>query len=252
MPLPSPRLLALLLVLACGSAASEPVTPYRPSVSTPAQLPAVGQLEFEAGALSTRDGEARRDSLPVLFKLAFSEQWGVLFGGDALVRQREDDGSSTRGLGDMNVTVKRAFVVDADTAYGLELTAKLPTAHAALGSGKADYTVNSIYSRDLGKLHLDANASLTRLGAPEAGSGRSQTVLAAAFSHPLSEHWSALAELSGSHRQGEHTAQLLVAAAYSPSKELTIDVGAAHGLTAASPDWSWFTGLVLPLGRVLR
>ena len=53
------------------------ITPYRPSVSTPAQLPSPGQLEFELGGLaSSFSGGARRDSLPYTFKLAFSDEWG--------------------------------------------------------------------------------------------------------------------------------------------------------------------------------
>ena len=246
--------LALLLAgIAHGAFADDTagVTPYRPSVSTPAQLPAVGQLEYEAGFLSTRDGGARRDSVPVLFKLAFSEQWGVLVGGDAYVSARDGSGARARGLGDTEVVLKRAFLVDSATAFGVELAAKLPTAKDSMGSGKADYTLNTIFSKDIGKVHMDANANVTRLGAVDAGTGRNQTGLSASFSNEFAEHWGATAELSGTHRNGaDNTAQLLLAAAYSPSKRVTIDFGVAHGLNAASPDWSLFGGLVVPLGQL--
>jgi hypothetical protein len=249
-PLP----LALLLACAANGAVADDtgsVTPYRPSVSTPAQLPAVGQLEYEAGFLSTRQDGGRRDSMPVLFKLAFSEQWGVLVGGDAYVSARDASGARARGLGDVNLVLKRAFVIDSATAFGLELNAKLPTAKDSIGSGKADYTLNTIFSKDLGKVHMDANANVTRLGAFEAGTGRNQTGLSASLSTPVSERWGATAELSGTHRGGaDNTAQLLLAAAYSPSKRVTIDFGVAHGLNSASPDWSLFGGLVVPLGQL--
>ena len=248
--------LPMALALACvvhGAHADDDagVTPYRPSVSSPAQLPAVGQLEYEAGFLSTKDGGARRDSMPVLFKLAFSEQWGMLVGGDAYVSARDAGGARARGLGDINVVLKRAFVIDSATAFGLELEAKLPTAKDSIGSGKADYMLNTIFSKDLGKVHMDANANLTRLGAWDAGTGRNQTGLSASFSTEVAEHWGATAELSGTHRSGaDNTAQLLLAAAYSPNKQVTIDVGVAHGLNAASPDWSLFGGLVVPLAKL--
>jgi hypothetical protein len=248
-----PLLLALLACAANGAVAEEAgtVTPYRPSVSSPAQLPAVGQLEYEAGFLSARQDGGRRDSMPVLFKLAFSEQWGVLAGGDAYVSARDSDGVRARGLGDTTVTLKRAFIVDDATAFGLEFTTKIPTAKDSIGSGKADYTLNTIFSKDFGKVHMDANAELTRLGAIAPGAGRNLAGLSAAFSTPVSEHWGATAELSGTHRSGaDNTAQLLLAAAYSPSKRITIDVGAAHGLTAASPAWSLFGGVVVPLGQM--
>jgi hypothetical protein len=248
--------LPLALLLACianGARAAEPgtVTAYRPSVSTSAQLPAVGQLEYEAGFLSTRDGDTRRDSMPVLFKLAFSPQWGVLVGGDAYVSARDAGGARAHGLGDTQVVLKRAFLVDSATAFGLELAAKLPTAKDSLGSGKADYTFNTIVSRDLGKIHVDANANVTRLGAPDPGTGRNQTGLSAAFSTQFTDHWGATAEVSGTHQGGaDNTAQLLLAAGYSPSKRMTIDFGVAHGLTSASPDWSLFGGLVVPLAQL--
>lgn len=243
--------LALLLAgIGATSHADETaaVTPYRPSVSTPAQLPAVGQLEYEAGFLATRDHGERRDSMPVLFKYALSEQWGVLVGGDAFVSVRDADGHRARGLGDTELTIKRAFGIDDATAFGLEFGAKLPTAKDSIGSGKADYTVNTIYSRDIGKVHMDANANLTRLGAVDDGASRNQAGWSASFAIPAAEKWAATAELSGTRRSGaDHTAQLLLAGAWSPTKQLTIDVGVARGLTSASPQWSLFSGLVLPM-----
>lgn len=249
----SPLRLSLALLMAGASAGAladdtAAITPYRPSVSTPAQLPAVGQLEYEAGFLATRDHGERRNSIPVLFKYAFSEQWGVLIGGDAFVSVRDADGHRARGLGDTSVTLKRAFVIDSATAFGLEFGAKLPTAKDAIGSGKADYTVNSIYSQDIGKVHMDANASLTRLGAHDDGASRNQAGWSASFSVPVADQWAATAELSGTRRAGaDRTAQLLLAAAWSPTKRLTIDVGVARGLTSATPEWSLFSGLVVPL-----
>ena len=53
---------------------ADAITPYRPSVSSPAQLPLAGQLEFELGGLRTRSPDARRSSLPYQFKLAFSPE----------------------------------------------------------------------------------------------------------------------------------------------------------------------------------
>lgn len=246
---------ALALALAClasGGALAQDmpgVTPYRPSVSTPAQLPAPGQLEFEAGFLRARADDGRRDTLPVLFKLAFSAQWGVLVGGDAYVSARDEAGNRARGLGDTIVELKRAFLVDSETAFGVEIGAKLPTAKDSIGSGKADYMVNTIFSKDFGKVHMDANANLTRLGAWDAGTGRNQAGLAASFSTEVAEHWGANAELSGTHRGGtDNTAQLLVAATYSPTKQATFDVGVAHSLHGPS-GWSLFGGMVVPLAK---
>jgi hypothetical protein len=249
--------------LCSGAAAQESapafaaVTPYRPSVSSPAQLPAPGQLELELGGLNTQQDGGHRASLPYTLKLGFTPQWGVEIAGEALVSQRDGDGDSDggrrRGVGDTTLVLKRAFLVDDATAFGVELAATAPTARAGIGSGsgKADYTVNGIVSRDVGAVHLDANLNLTRLGVRDAGAARIEQGLAAALSTPLSARWGATAELSGTRQRGAaSTAQLLLATTYSPSKQLVIDIGLARGLNGASPDWSLFSGVVMPLARL--
>ncbi|SFU30387.1 transporter [Pseudoduganella namucuonensis] len=248
------KLLALLTLSAMAGSLhaqdEDGVLPYRPSVSSPAQLPAAGQLEFEIGGLSTRSDNDRRASLPYTFKLAFDEQWGLLLGGEAHVSSREG-GRRQRGIGDTSLVLKRAFLVDSATAFGLELGVKLPTAKDTIGSGRSDYTINGIYSRDIGAVHMDANLNATRLGAYEAGTGRIQTGWSASFSTPVSDKWGVTTEVSGTRRRGQSsTAQLLLAAAYSPNKRLTIDFGVAKGLNSASPDRSLFGGVVLPLARL--
>ena len=247
------RLTAICLACAaCAAQADEPtITPYRPTVSNPAQLSSVGQLELEAGLMASRSDDGRRASVPYLLKLAFSEQWGVLVGGEALVQSHDSGGPRARGVGDTSVVLKRAFIVDEATAFGFELGAKIPTARDSIGSGKADYTLNGIFSRDLGAVHMDANANVTRLGAVDAGTGRTQDGLALALSTPVSEKWGVAGELSGTRQHGAaSTAQLLLATTYSPSKHLTFDVGVIRGLNPATPDWALFTGVVLPLGQL--
>jgi hypothetical protein len=251
-PLSAVLMLSLCaLVVPAHAADDDGVSPYRPSVSTPAQLPKPGQLEFELGGLSAKTGDARRDSLPYQFKLAFNKEWGVLLGGEAYVSARDDSGNRLRGVGDTNVVLKRAFEVDDATAFGLELNVKLPSAKDGIGSGKTDWTGNGIFSKDFGKLHMDTNLNFTRLGAIDPGTGRVQTGWSASFSHPLVDKWGATGELSGTHRNGmQNTAQLLGAVTYNASKTLVLDFGVARGLTGASQDWSFFAGAVFPLAKL--
>ena len=227
------------------------VNAYRPTTSNPATLPTPGQLELEFGGLHVKKGNARDDSLPYLFKLGFSAQWGILLGGDAFLRSRDEQGNRVHGFGDTTVTAKRAFVIDEATAYGLELSAKLPTAKKPLGSGKTDYTLNGILSQDIGKVHMDVNLGATRLGAPDTDTSRMQTALSSAFSMPLSPDWTGMAELSGIRHVGAPTTgKLLAAVSYSPGKRYAVDVGLARGLNNASQDWSLFTGLVIPVAKL--
>jgi hypothetical protein len=226
------------------------VTPYRPSVSSPAQLPAAGQLELELGGLASWQDQGRRASLPYTLKLAIDGEWALLLGGEGWLTAPTADGQR-HGVGDTQLVLKRAMLLDEDTALGLELGTKLPSARKQLGSGRADYSVNGIVSRELGALHLDANLNLTRIGAIAADSGRTQLGLSAALSGALEEGWGLTGEWAGNQRRGAgRNSQLLLALSYSPSKLLTLDVGLAHGLNAATPRWSLFSGMVMPLARL--
>ena len=231
----------------------EPITPYRPSVSSPAQLSAAGQLEFEFGGLQQRSDGARRRSLPYLFKLAFDQEWGLLIGGEARVWQRDADGRA-QGLGDTTLVLKRVWSVDEASAVGMELGAKLPTANdvnGTLGSGKTDYALNTIYSRDFGAVHMDANLNALRLGAVDAGNSRLQWGASTSFSIALSEHWGVTGELSGTRRSGTGSGvQVLTALSYSPSKLLTFDIGVARAARPRPATTSVFAGVVMPIAKL--
>jgi hypothetical protein len=226
------------------------ITPYRPSVSSPAQLPAVGQLEMEVGGLRQRSDGARRDSLPVQLKLAFSPEWAVLLGAEAHVAIH-DGAASERGVGDTTLVLKRAWAIDDATGLGLELGVKLATAKDSIGSGKTDTALNAIYSKDLGPVHMDANLNVTRLGAVDVDTGRIQTGLSTSFSTPLNAQWGVTAELSGTRRSGADSArQILGAVSYSPSKRLTFDFGMARAAKPSPATNSVFMGVVFPVANL--
>jgi hypothetical protein len=229
---------------------TDAITPYRPSVSSPAQLPVPGQLEVELGGLHARSDDTRRSSLPYAFKLAFNKEWGVVVGGEAHVWARDDSGKA-QGLGDTTLVLKRAFLVDDASAFGVELGAKLPTANDDIGSGRADYTLNTIYSRDIGPVHMDANLNATRLGVFDDGTGRTQLGASASFSGALSDHWGLTGEVSGTHRSGAaNGTQLLTALTYSPSKRLTFDFGVARAFRPTPATTQVFAGVVFPLAKL--
>jgi len=148
-----------------ASAVDEPgVTPYRPTVSTPASLSEPGWLELELGGQRTRGGDsARRDSTPYTLKYAFTPDWGVRVGGDAWIRELSTDGFRVSGFGDTAVIGKRRFARSETSAFGLEGGVNFPTAKDGLGSGKADYLLNGIHSADWGVFHTDINLGMTLL-----------------------------------------------------------------------------------------
>lgn len=231
-------------------------TPYRPTVSTPAQLSAPGWLEGEFGGLQTRDDRAgldRRTSVPYTFKYAFSEDWGVRVDGEAYVHEHDAQGMRETGFGDTSLVAKRRFAVDPVSTFGLEAGVLIPTGRRGLGtgSGKPDCTVNSIYSSDLGEWHTDVNLVGTRLGAHDAGTSRYQQLGAIAVSHPVYGRLSAAGEVSGTRQHGAaSTAQALAALSYAVRRDIVLDIGAAHGLNHASATWHAFSGVTVVIGRV--
>jgi hypothetical protein len=227
---------------------SPAVTPYRPSVSTPAALSAPGWLEVEAGVQSSRANDPiRRESLPYTLKFAFTPDWGIRIGGDAIVRQRDADGSALRGGGDTTIVLKRRLAVNDASAFGIELGAKLPTAGRGLGSGHSDVGLNGIYSSDFAPgWHLDLNTTATHLGGVDAEIRPWQTGWASALSRNVTERWGVVSELSGTHQGGAgSTSQALIASSYSVSPAVTLDLGVSKGLSAASGGWSVFFGVTV-------
>ena len=110
------------------------VVPYRPTVSNPAELPAPGYPELEGGFLRTQGGDAARtDSLPLLFKLAWSENWGVLIGTDGYTWRHEFDGTYAQSSGDVRVVLKQRIPVSKTLALGVEYGVQLPMARVRSG-----------------------------------------------------------------------------------------------------------------------
>jgi hypothetical protein len=236
-----------------ADAGEEPsVTPYRPSVSTPAALSAPGWLELELGAQRTHGRQqSRRDSLPYTLKLAFSEDWGIRVGGDAWIRERDETGDRLSGGGDTSVVLKRRFGIDETSAFGVEAGASLPTAKAGLGSGKSDYSINGIYSVDLDRYHADLNLVTTRLGQADPGVSRHQVLWAASLSTALTDRWGVVGELWGTRQRGaERTAEFLAAASYNVSRSMTLDAGVSRSIRSNVPTWSVFAGFTVLVGRL--
>ncbi len=255
-------LCAWALVAAAAAALAEDiaddaptVTPYRPTVSTPAALSAPGWLEIESGWITTGAGLNRRQSLPYSLKLAFSPDWGIRVDGEAAVAAFLDNGNRSYGLGDTSFVLKRRFSINDRSAFGMELQIGTPTAKEPFQSvsGRTDYTINSIYSADLSETyHVDLNYAVTRLGVAAPAQGQEQNRWVAAVSRTLPRSWALAGELSGTSQAGaEQTRQILLAASYTSSRSVCWDFGVARGLTAASPQWSVFAGVTVLAFRFL-
>jgi len=235
-----------------ASADDQPtVTPYRPTVSNPADLPVPGWLEFELGALSDRAADATRvDTLPWLLKYAFNENSGLLFGGNAYGRVRAA-GESQSGFGDTFIEWKQRLPLREGVAFGVEAGVQLPTGASVLSAGKPAYIVNGIFSSDFGDTHLDLNVGGVRYTEHPIYVSSWQDTWAAALSHPLGEAFGIAFEVSGNAQRGaDHSHQALAAINYNVSRRVVLDFGAAYGLDHAAHDHSVFCGGTFLLGKL--
>ena len=227
------------------------VVPYRPSVATPADLPAAGWPELEAGLSWAKGGNvARSQSSPVTFKLAWNERWAILIGTDAYEWQRAYDGSTAHSGGDTSLTLKYRLPVNDNLALGAQLGVALPTARPPIGTGGTNWGINTIASFDYPGVHVDINVAGVRLGAVDAGQGPWQGGWAVAASHPLDERFGVTGEVSGLAQRGTSAqTQGLVALNYNVSRALVLDVAVAAGLSRAAPDWQLMAGMTVRLGH---
>jgi hypothetical protein len=247
-----PPAVALVTANAGARADEAPaVVPYRPTVSTPADLPAPGYPELEAGYLHTHGGDsARRESLPMTFKLAWDPRWALLIGTDARVAERDFDGATTRSGGDTTLALKYKLPLREDVALGWQAGPTLATARMPIGSGKTDWTLMGIASANFGDIHVDANVGAVRVGAVDPGQGRVATNWSMAGSYPLDDRYTTAVEASGSAQRGTGAAtNALAALSYNVSRALVVDVAASAGLSRHAPDWQLATGLTVQLGR---
>jgi hypothetical protein len=227
------------------------VVPYRPSVATPAQLPAPGWPELEAGVGWAKGGDSAHSfSSPVTFKLAWNDSWGILIATDPYDWQRAFDGSTAHSGGDTTLTLKYELPVNDNLALGAEFDVGLPTARPPIGTGGTDWAINTIASFDYPGVHVDVNVLGSHLGSVDAGQGPWQGTWAIAASHPLDERWAITGEVSGIVQRGTSAqAQGLVALDYIVSRALVLDVAVTAGLSRAAPDWQLMAGMTVRLGH---
>lgn len=236
--------MALLVLTPLAVAEEVSATPYRPTISNPAELSAPGWLEVEMGLARTRGGENQwQNNQPYTFKYAFTRDFGIVLGGDVRVNQIDVTGQEIAGGGDNTVLFKHRLDAGAGQAFGLEWGAKFDTSTPGIGSGKQDYILNGIYSVDVDEVRIDANLGATWLGLWEEGLGRRQYNWAVALSREVMPRWNLSGELSGFSRQGKSaTSQALAALSYAVNDRLVLDFGVAAGTSQNAPDWSAFAG----------
>lgn len=219
------------------------VTPYRPTISNPAELSALNQVEFELGAQFNQPGKPdNRYGFPFILKYALHQNWGVLIGGEAWAKLESSE-SSDSGFGNTALILKYYQPVSNTLAVGIEGSVILPSTTKPLGTGRTDYSANFIVSQDIDDWRVDLNVGITRQGFHTREDDRYKYNWALAASHPLSDTWGIAGEFSGLlGLQQKPTSQWLMALNYTINRQLVLDFGASVGINSSADDYGTFAG----------
>jgi len=134
----------------------------RPGQYRPLALVVGSGLEYET------DGEESDYGFPFLVEYGFTSMLKLSVEPSYVV-VRKNAGGSVSGLGDLETTVTCEFPTERRYRPGLALegVVKWPTAKRGdLGTGKADYSLGVIISKELVPVDLDLNAVYTFVGDP--------------------------------------------------------------------------------------
>ena len=223
----------------------------RPLTTDDAGTVEKGKFQVETGFDSTRQDNHDREISPSLtLTYGLLERMDVGIGSAYLfVRPKEADNEN--GLGDTELKLKYRLFDEKDwiPAFAMTGNLKIPTASESkgLGSGKTDFGINTIVTKNLSKrwvFHLNLGYTFTG----EHGANN-EFNYAAAAQFILSDKWALVGEIVGGNnfngRKGDDPVSGLLGTYYLISDNLVWDAGVEIGINKAAPDFRITTGLTL-------
>jgi hypothetical protein len=240
-----------LLIFALPIAAqtiTDPVpeaNPARPTVSTPATVTPVGYLQFETGSLgaTTSPEFDTRVGVNQVTKLTVVPRLELLIQTEPYVHSRLGQGKEIHPgevfAGAQAVVVPGEGARPTISVSYIRRLYESPAPELDLGTFRASGTI--LVSQDVAGFHYDANAIVTE----QTGGGirRAQLGQTLSISHPLKkftisgEIWHFTQPFLRANAVGN-----LWSISYPLRRNLVIDGGFNHGLTATSTHWEGFVG----------
>ena len=245
------RRLPLIFVISLIPILTSTVYAARPLTTDDACTVEKGKFQLETGFDFARQDNHDKEfspSVTVSYGLFERMDMGV---GSAYQFVNPADGKGENGFGDSALKIKYRLVDQKDwiPSFALSGTLKLPTASESkgLGSGKADFNINTIFTWNLSKrLQLYANLGYTFIGEHGAENELNYS-LAGQLS--LSDKWALVGEIirvnnfNGHKRDDPFSG--LVGTQYLITESLVWDVGLGIGMNKASSDFRLRTGLTI-------
>jgi hypothetical protein len=208
-----------------------------------------GQFQLETGFDFTRQGNHDREISPSL-TLSYGLLENIDIGiGSSYLFVHPKEGENENGLGDTEIKLKYRLLGKKIwmPAFAVAAKVKIPTASESkgLGSGKADFAINTIFTEELSKrfvLHL--NLGYTLIG--EHGADNEMNY-SGAVQFILSDKWALVGEIVGVNNFNGHKrddpVSGLIGTTYLITENISWDAGIEIGMNRAAPDYRLTTGL---------
>jgi cobalt/nickel transport protein len=208
-----------------------------------------GKFQVETGLDFLREDNHDRGFNPSLtFTYGVSDQMDLAIGSSYLFMHPKG-GENENGIGDTEVKLKYRLANEKDwrPAFAVAGILKIPTASESrgLGSGKVDFTINSILTKSLTKrLTLHFNLGYTFTGETGAANELNYSL---ACQFILTEKWTLAGEIAGLNnfngRKQDDPLSGLIGMTYQLIDNWIWDAGVEIGMSRASPDFRVTTGL---------
>ncbi len=228
------------------------VNPGRPSITDPAALTAPGWLEAEFGGQKDLDRD-RNFNTPLLLKLTTrSRRLQVRLATDGYVQL----GDRTDGYGDTYAALQYLFATQDKARFDIagRVTVKIPTARAALGTKKFDFSALLLASRDFSPaLHGDFNLGVSSLSRQDAPGTDTQTLVSASLTFPIAGgRWQYFNELAYQSALAGQRAQVTTmhGFSYAPHRYDVYDVAVQWGVSGDGPVFQLLFGRTFFFGKL--
>jgi len=208
-----------------------------------------GQFQLETGFdLARQDNHDREISPSLTLSYGLLENMDIGVGSSYLF-VRPKGGENENGLGDTEIKLKYRLLGKKIwmPAFAIAGKVKIPTASESrgLGSGKADFGLNAVFTKELSKsfvLHLNLGYSF--IG--EHGADNEMNYSGAA-QFILSDKWGLVGEIVGVNNFNGHKRDDpisgLIGTYYLITENIIWDAGIEIGMNKAAPDYRLTTGL---------
>ncbi|MEO7672824.1 MAG: transporter [Pyrinomonadaceae bacterium] len=236
------------------------INPSRPGIANPAEFQKPGVLQIEYGY----DGNFRADEFrsqqtaPLTVRFAPNERLLFDFNIDTVISEKNEMGRRETGVGDTRVGVQILAVKDTERhpALAFAFYAKLPTASSEknLGTGRTDYRIVALLSKNFGKTDIDFNAAYLNVGREFGNRRVSGGQAAFSVSRGFKNNFGIIGEISGQSEDDVLPKGIfaLGAVTYKVNKRVQFDTGLRFGLNPNAPRIGVFAGFTVGIGNPFK